>query len=146
MPSPASFRAVLAPIPHSASVGRPPRTSNQVSWVSRNTPAGLPKPVASLAWSLFCPIPTVASSWVSARIRAAICRANPSGSLVSTATNASSQPITSVTAPKLRSAAMTVAEAASYSSRSTGRNTASGQRRAAVRSGRPECTPYSRAS
>ena len=65
---------------------------------------------------------------------------------VSTATKASSQPITSVTAPKLRSAAITVADAASYSSRSTGRNTASGQRRAAVRSGSPECTPYSRAS
>ena len=53
MPSAASFRAVLAPIPHSASVGRPPSTSNQVSWVSRNTPAGLPNPVASLACSLF---------------------------------------------------------------------------------------------
>ena len=106
----------------------------------------MPNPVASLACSLFCPIPTVASSWVAARIPAAISRANASGSSVSTATNASSQPITSVTAPNPRSVSMTVADAASYSSRSTGRNTASGHRRAAVRSGSPECTPYSRAS
>ena len=73
-------------------------------------------------------------------------RATRSGSSVSTATNASSQPITSVIEPNPRSTSMTTADAASYSSRSTGRNTASGQRRAAVRSGSPECTPCSRAS
>ena len=44
-------------------VGRPaPSTSNQVADVSRNTPAGLPNPVAILACSLFSPIPTVQSS------------------------------------------------------------------------------------
>ena len=54
--------------------------------------------------------------------------------------------MTSTTAPDSRRAAITSAETASYASRSTGRNTASGQSRAAVRKGWPECTPYARAS
>ena len=143
MPSEASFLAVFAPMPHSASVGRPPRTSNQLAYVSRNTPAGLPNPVAILACSLFSPIPTVQSSWVAARTAAASERAKPSGSEVSTPTNASSQPSTSTTAPEARSTSITVAETSSYAARSTGRNTASGRRFAAVRSGSPECTPCS---
>ena len=67
MPSPSSFLAVLAPMPHSASVGRPPSTENQLAEVSRNTPAGFPNPVAILACSLFSPIPTVQSSCVASR-------------------------------------------------------------------------------
>ena len=65
-------------------------------------------------------------------------------------TNASSQPSTSTTAPsvgpKSRSTAITSADAASYAGLSAGRKTASGQRRAAVRSGMPDRTPYSRAA
>src|SRR5215472_6367832 len=91
-------------------------------------------------------MPTVQSSCVAALIRSWICRANASGSSVSTARNASSQPITSVTAPRLRNAAITSSDTASYAARSAGRNTQSGQRRAAVRSGSPECTPKTRAS
>ena len=41
---------------------------------------------------------------------------------------------------------MTSADAASYAGLSTGRNTASGHLRAAVRSGMPEPTPKARAS
>ena len=81
--------------------------------VSRNTPAGLPNPVAILACSLFSPIPTVQSSWVAARTRAASDRANASGSDVSTPRNASSQPSTSTTAPEARSTSMTEAETSS---------------------------------
>ena len=146
MPSTASRRAVLAPIPHSASVGRSPSTSYQFCSVSRNTPSGLPSPVASLACSLFWPMPTEACSPVPARIRAAMSRATCSGSPAGTARNASSQPSTSVVQPVSRRMAITSADAASYSSLSTGRNTQSGQRRAAVRRARPECTPYCRAS
>src|SRR5580658_1928354 len=113
MPSPASFLAVLAPMPHSASVGRSPKTENQFADVSRNTPAGLPNPVAILACSLFSPIPTVQSSWVAACTRAAKDRANASGSDVSTPRNASSQPSTSTTAPEARSTSMTEAETSS---------------------------------
>ena len=113
MPRPASFFAVLAPMPHSASVGRPPRTSNQLANVSRNTPAGLPNPVAILACSLFSPIPTVQSSSVAERTRAASDQAKASGSSVSTPRNASSQPSTSTTAPVDRSTAITVSETSS---------------------------------
>ena len=84
-------------MPHSASVGRAPRTSNQLSPVSRKIPAGLPKPVASLAWSRLRPMPTEESSWAAARMAAWIVRATASGSSESTARNASSQPITSTT-------------------------------------------------
>ena len=97
MPSAASFRAVLPPMPHSASGGRAPSTSNQVPNVSRKIPAGLPKPVASLACSLFSPMPTEQSSRVAALMRAWISRATDSGSPESTAMNASSQPMTSTT-------------------------------------------------
>ncbi len=60
--------------------------------------------------------------------------------------NASSQPRTSTGQPVSRSTAMTRAETSLYASASTGRKTQSGQRFAAVRSGRPERTPNSRAS
>ena len=113
MPSPASLAAVLRPMPHSASVGSPPSTSNHEPCVSRNIPAGLPYPVASLAWSLFSPMPTVQSSWLAARTCSWIRRATSSGSSVSTARNASSQPIASTTASNSRRAAMTVADTAS---------------------------------
>ena len=113
MPSPASFFAVLAPMPHSASVGRPPSTENQFSDVSRNTPAGLPNPVASLAWSLLSPMPTVQCSRVASSTRAWSVRANRSGSGMSTPRNASSQPITSTTAPESRSTSMTWADTSS---------------------------------
>ena len=62
----ASRLAVREPTPQSASVGLSPRISSQVSLVIVNTPAGLPKPVAILAWSLFSPMPTVQSSCVAA--------------------------------------------------------------------------------
>ena len=113
MPSPASFFAVLAPMPHSASVGLPPSTSNQFANVSRNTPAGLPNPVAIFACSLFSPIPTVQSSCVCSRTRRASDRAKASGSSTSTPMNASSQPSTSTTAPVDRSTSITVSETSS---------------------------------
>src|SRR5580704_16880171 len=113
MPSPASLRAVLAPMPHSALVGRPPSTSNQLENVSRNTPAGLPNPVAILACSLFSPIPTVQSSSVASPTLRASDRAKASGSDVSTPRNASYQPSTSTTAPEVRSTSMTEAETSS---------------------------------
>jgi hypothetical protein len=113
MPRPASFFVVLAPMPHSASTGRAPRTENQLEKVSRNTPAGLPNPVAIFACSLFSPIPTVQSSCVSARTCDASDRANASGSSTSTPTNASSQPCTSTAAPEDRSTSITVSETSS---------------------------------
>ena len=60
--------------------------------------------------------------------------------------NASSQPRTSTGQPVSRSTFITTADTSLYASASTGRNTQSGQRLAAVRSGCPECTPNSRAS
>jgi hypothetical protein len=58
MPACVSFRAVLGPIPHRASVDRPAMTLHQLCQVSRYIPAGLVKPVASLARSLLSPMPT----------------------------------------------------------------------------------------
>ena len=77
-------------------------------------------------------------------------RASSSGSSVVAPTNASSQPSTSTTTPsvgpKSARTAITSADAASYAALSAGRKTASGQRRAAVRRGMPDRTPYSRAA
>ena len=77
---------------------RSPMTSNHVSSVSRKTPAGLPKPVASLACSLFCPMPTVQSRSVASRTRRWMSRAIGLGIVGSMPRNASSQPSTSTTA------------------------------------------------
>ena len=110
MPSVASLAVVFAPIPQIASGGRSPSRSNQVAEVSRNTPAGLPNPVAIFACSLFSPIPTEQSSSVAARTSAASARAKVSGSAVSTPTKASSQPSTSTGWPVSRSTAMTRSE------------------------------------
>ncbi len=85
MPSAASLATVFAPIPQIASGGRSPRTSNQVAVVSRQTPAGLPKPVAILACSLLSPMPTEQSRPVAALTSAARPRAKPSGSSVADA-------------------------------------------------------------
>ena len=82
----------------------------------------------------------------SSRIR---CATSTASSVVRP-TNASSHPSTSTTAPsvgpKLRSTAITSSDAASYAALSAGRKTASGQRRAAVRSGIPDRMPCSRAA
>lgn len=89
-------------------------TSSQFSRVSRNTPRGLPNPVATLARTRVSPIPTVQCSRVRSSTAACSCRAYPSGSSVRTPTNASSQPSTWTTAPGMpRSVAMTSREAAS---------------------------------
>ena len=80
--------------------------------VSRKTPAGLPKPVAIFACSLFSPMPTEQSRSVASLTLAARSRAKDSGSaassasLVSMPTNASSQPSTSTGAPVSRSTSM----------------------------------------
>ena len=79
----------------------------------RKTPAGLPNPVASLACSVFWPMPTLHSSRVAVRTRSWTSRASASGSSVSTPRNASSQPSTWTTASNVRSVAITSAEAAS---------------------------------
>ena len=135
------------PTPHSARVGRSPMTSNQFSAVSRNLPPGLPNSVAILARTFVSPMPTEQCSRLAASTSAWMRRATASGSSASTPTNASSQPSTSTTAPgTARSVAMTVADAASYASKSTGSSTACGQRFTAVLSGMPDRTPNSRAS
>ena len=84
---------------------------------------------------------------VRASTAARISSAVASGSSVSTPTKASSQPSTSTTAPgHARRVAITSADAASYTGKSTGSSTASGQRRTASLSASPECTPRARAS
>jgi hypothetical protein len=89
-------------------------TSNQVAWVSRNVPRGLPNSVAIFARTLVSPIPTVQCSEVASRTSRWISRATSSGSLASTPTNASSHPSTSTTAPgTARRVSMTTADAAS---------------------------------
>ncbi len=102
--------------------------------------------MAILARSLLSPIPTEQCSPVCSSTAARSRAANASGSSALTARNASSQPSTSTGTPKERSVSITRAEAASYAGASTGRNTASGHLRAAVRSGIADPTPYSRAS
>src|SRR6185503_6878414 len=146
MPSSASLAAVLRPTPHNASVGRSPITANQSSLVSRPTPCGLPKLVAILACSLLSPMPTEQCSRVASSTAVRTSSANASGSSVSTARNASSQPSTSTGTSSERSVSMTRTDASSYARWSTGRKTASGHLRAAVRSGIPEPTPNARAS
>ena len=146
MPSSASLAAVLRPTPHNASVGRSPITANQSSLVSRPTPCGLPKLVAILACSLLSPMPTEQCSRVASSTAVRTSSANASGSSVSTARKASSQPSTSTGTSSERSVSMTRTDASSYAWWSTGRKTASGHLRAAVRSGIPEPTPNARAS
>ncbi len=116
-------------------------TPAQLSLVSRKTPDGLANPVAILAWSLLWPTPIEHHSRVRSRTRRWTSRARASGSFESTAMNASSHPATSTCAGKDRRAAITSLEAARYASASTGRNTASGQRLYAVRSGIAEWIP-----
>ena len=113
MPSSASFLAVLRPIPHSASVGRSPICSNQVSVVIVKTPRGLPKSVAILACSLLSPMPIEQCRPVRSRTAARTCWANATGSSVVTARNASSQPSTSTGTSKDLSASITCTDAAS---------------------------------
>jgi hypothetical protein len=107
MPIAASFLAVFEPIPQSASVGRDPIHSAHRSEVNRKTPAGLPASVAIFAWSLLSPIPIEHQSSVRSTTRRWISPARLSGSSVSTATNASSHPITCTTKPKDRSVSIT---------------------------------------
>ncbi len=134
-------------MPHRSFVGRSPITANQFSRVSRKVPRGLPNSVAILARTFVSPMPTEQYSSVAARTSAIRLRATTSGSSVTIPTNASSQPSTSTTAPgTARRVSITTADAASYAGPSTGSSTASGQRRTAVFSGIPECTPNSRAS
>ncbi len=84
---------------------------------------------------------------VASSTAACTCRAVATGSSVSTPTNASSHPSTSTTAPGVaRSVSITRADAASYTGKSTGRNTASGERRLASLSASPLRTPCARAS
>jgi hypothetical protein len=147
MPCLASRAEILGPTPHNSIVRRWPMTSNQLAAVSRNTPRGLPNPVAIFARILLSPIPTEQCSRVAASTSVCTRRANVSGSPVRTPTNASSQPRTSTTTPSMpRSAPMTCAEAASYAAASTGRMTALGALRAASRNDIPEPTPKARAS
>ena len=113
IPNAASLRAVLAPMPHSASGGRGPSSSHQVSLVIMNTPAGLPNPVAIFACSLFWPIPTEQSRLAASRTCRWIFARSATGSSVCAARNASSHPITSTTASSCLSVDITTAEAAS---------------------------------
>ncbi|SLH22020.1 Uncharacterised protein [Mycobacteroides abscessus subsp. abscessus] len=127
MPRPASRAAMRLPMPHSAAVGRWPMTSVQFAAVSRKVPVAAPgsstgaaedlpadlaKPVASLAVSLLSPIP-IAQPRSSSAIAPRISRASSSGSSVSAARNASSQPHTSTVPGNVRSTAITSSEASS---------------------------------
>ena len=107
IPDTASFLAVFAPIPHRASVARGPINADHRSEVSMKTPAGFPSSVAIFACSLLSPIPIEHQSSVRSRTRRWISRARSSGRSVSTATKASSHPISCTTKPKERSASIT---------------------------------------
>jgi hypothetical protein len=122
MPRSASLRAVLAPMPHSARVGRSYMTSSQLAAVRRKTPSpapgfadpGFANSVASLARSMLSPTPTEQCSRVRSRTSARIAPASASGSPVSAPTKASSHPITSTTTPgRARSVAMTSSDTSS---------------------------------
>lgn len=114
MPMAESFFAVLGPTPHSASTGRSPIMVIQLSSVSAAMPAGLPKPVATLARCLLSLIPTEHVRPVCAAIVCWMRRARSNGSSVGPApTYASSQPQTSTGWPRSRSACITCSEAAS---------------------------------
>lgn len=121
-------------------------TSNQLSAVSRKTPAGLPKPVAIFARIRLSPMPTEQCRPVARRTESWMRRATCSGSSASQPTKASSQPRTSTTVPSPRSASITCSDAAPYASWSTGSTIASGTLRTARRNGMPEPTPNARAS
>src|SRR5262245_54761244 len=98
-------------MPHSAVVGRSPITANQLNLVSWYTPAGLAKPVASLARSLLSPMPTEHDSRVDDSTAACTDRANSNGSSTDAPRNASSQPRTSTTTSNDLSTAITPADA-----------------------------------
>ena len=71
MPRPASRLEIFVPTPHRSIVGRAPITSSQLSAVSRKTPRGLPKPVATFARTSVSPMPTLQCSAV--RSSTALC-------------------------------------------------------------------------
>ena len=133
-------------MPHSASVGLPPITSSQFSRVRRNTPRGLANPLPSFARIFVSPTPIEHHSSVRSHTAACTSRASASGSSADTAMNASSQPITSTTAGNDRSTSITRFDDSRYAGASTARNTASGFRLNAVRSGIAEPIPNARAS
>lgn len=112
MPCPASRFDTFGPTPHNAFVGRSPITSSQLPDVSRNTPRGLPKPVATFARTSVSPMPTLQCRRVRSSTARWIRRAYASGSSVVTPTKASSHPSTCTVAPgRSRSVAMTSADA-----------------------------------
>lgn len=125
MSSSASRAAMRLPTPQRAFVGRSAITSRQFAAVKRNIPSAAPapgasddlpadfaKPVASFAVSLLSPMP-IEQVRSNSAMAARISRARASGSSVSAARNASSQPHTSTCPGKLRRTSMTSSEASS---------------------------------
>ena len=110
------------------------------------TPRGLANPLASLARSFVSPTPIEHQSLVSSNTRVCTERASSSGSDAATPMNASSQPSTCTTPSNERSASITRPDASRYAASSTGRNTASGHRLYAVRSGIADPIPKRRAT
>ena len=101
MPRAASLATVFWPIPQIASGGRSPRAANHVAVVRRPDSRGLAEPRRDLGLQLVVADADRAVQAVAALTSAARPRAKPSGSSVSTPTNASSQPSTSTGAPGL---------------------------------------------
>jgi hypothetical protein len=139
-------RSLLSPIPTEqcspVAVSTRSLTTAAKAAGSGRTPPRAPFPSGITGGRPPCPASTTGVS---------PCVSSPAPGCGAAARNASSQPSTSTTTgrpshSRARSVAITSAEAASYAGRSTGRNTASGQRRAAMRNGIPEATPKARAS
>ena len=146
IPNAASFLEVFVPTPQSASVGCGPMISIQFDAVSTKTPRGFAKPLASFARCFESPTPIEHQSFVRSSTRAWTSCASASGSSAVTPMNASSHPSTCTTAGNERSTSITPRDASRYAGASTGRNTASGTRLNAVRSGIAEPTPNRRAT
>src|SRR5262245_31919758 len=146
MPSSPRWAAMRPPMPQTAVTGRSPIVSSHIRCVRVAIPPGFANPVAVLAWSFVSPIPTAQVRPVSSNNRSFTARARPSGSSVSAPITASSHPHSSTTTGNVRSTAIARDDASSYAGLSEGRNTASGQRRAASASGIPDRTPNALAS
>ena len=146
IPNASSFRPVFTPIPQSVVTGWGPMTSSQFDAVRTNTPRGFANPLASFARCFESPTPIEHQSFVRSSTRACTSCASASGSFEVTPMNASSHPSTCTTAGNERSTSITPRDASRYAGASTGRNTASGTRLNAVRSGIAEPTPNRRAT
>jgi hypothetical protein len=150
-PKSRSAVAVRGPTPHRRAIGNGARNPASCPGGTTTRPSGFCSSLAIFATSLVAATPTETVRSISSLTACLICRAIAAPSPNSprepvTSRNASSIEIGSTSGVNRRRSAMTSRLTPWYFAPSTGRKTACGQSRPAVRRGIAEWTPYLRAS